>query len=76
MIEDKQSEYLAGLGLETIRRVQRLDYESRQLEDERTISDYNITASSTIFEEGRLCGGARNPEITEDNIESIETQSN
>ena len=58
------------------RDVQRLIYGGVQLEDDRTLSDYNITANATIFEEGRLQGGARNPETSEDNIESIETQSN
>ena len=55
--------------------VERLIY-GTQLEAQRTLSDYGITHNSTIFELPRLLGGARNPEITEDNIESIETQPN
>ena len=48
----------------------------RLLEDKRTLSDYNIQAQSTLWESGRLRGGAREAPTTEDNIESIETQSN
>ena len=48
------------------RDVQRLIYGGKQLEDDRTVSDYNIQTNSNLFEEGRLCGGARNPETAED----------
>ena len=64
MISDKQGD----------RDVQRLIFGGRQLEDDRTVSDYNIQTNSNLFEEGRLCGGARNaadvPEQPQDNIES------
>ena len=58
---------------------QRLIFAGKQLEDGRIISDYKITANATIFEEGRLKGGGpkmQPPDPDEDNIESIETQSN
>ena len=45
---------------------QRLEYGGRQIEDARTLSDYNIQEGSHVFESGRLHGGARNPETTED----------
>ena len=43
-----------------IREEQRLTCETRQLEDNRTLSDYNIQEGSTVKELGRLRGGARN----------------
>ena len=63
-----------------IREEQRLTCETRQLEDGRTLADYNIQEGSRVSELGRLRGGARNaadePTVPQDNIESIETQSN
>ena len=58
---------------------QRLEYGGRQIEDARALSDYNIQQQSQIFESGRLRGGApkmQPPTPDEDNIKSIETQSN
>ena len=56
------------------RDAQRLVYGGIQLEDDRLLSDYNIQDQSTVFEDGRLRGGMRSE--PQDNIESIETQSN
>ena len=50
-----------------------------KLEDSRTLSDYNVQPSDTLVEMGRLRGGGpkmQPPDPDEDNIESIETQSN
>ena len=46
---------------EGAREEQRLEFGGRQLESQRTLSDYNIQKNSTVFESGRLCGGARDP---------------
>ena len=48
------------------RDVQRLIYGGKQLEDDRTVSDYAITQGSNVFEEGRLRGGAPKAQTTED----------
>ena len=48
----------------------------QRLDENRTLADYNIQAGQTLLEMGRLLGGAREAPTTEDNIESIETQSN
>ena len=45
---------------------QRLEYQSRQLEDSRTLSDYNIGHQSTLYELGRKLGGMRPAQPTED----------
>ena len=62
MIEEKQKVSNAKAHhLPNIREVQRLDFNGLELEDARALSDYNISNASTLWESGRLQGGARDP---------------